>query len=494
MEASTLAAGEATAKRNVPFDSALALVERESLLVVLSAVYAAGLLFQLPRLLLSDGWLTLVSGRELWRHGLPHADTLTLWSSGHVWVDQQWLAQLLFGGLGLLGGPKLALLFDAALVIGAFAAAVWAGRMLGGSSRTAAFVATFCAPVLITGWPLRAQPTVYILFVALIWLLAGDARGASRRVYAVLPVLVLWANLHGSVVLAAALVAVRGLSLLRTQRRRGVILISAPWLCVFASPYAFGLPHYYRSLLLNPLLGLLVPEWGRTTPSLTSANFYLVGFITVALLGRVWRSVTPFERAALLLLFANGMYAVRNMIWFALAAIVLVPGLLEPLLVRQGKDAPQVIRRGLPLVASAIAVLALLVALDKSPSAYVRAYPSAAAEAVAHAAATEPRSHVFADTAYADWLLWQQPQLRGRIVYDARYELLTNRRLALLYFWKNHTGTHWDTIGGCRAIVVVNQDQEALTTRVLLATHRATTLYRDAHVAVLARHAPCTST
>jgi hypothetical protein len=60
-----------------------------------------------------------VSGREVAQHGLPHHDSLTLWTLGARWIDQQWLGQLFYYGLarrgesaqcveaGLLAGHRL---------------------------------------------------------------------------------------------------------------------------------------------------------------------------------------------------------------------------------------------------------------------------------------------------------------------------------------------------------------------------------------------------
>jgi hypothetical protein len=39
---------------------------------------------------------------------------------------------------------------------------------------------------------------------------------------------------------------------------------------------------------------------------------------------------------------------------------------------------------------------------------------------------------VFADDRHADWLLWAQPSLRGRIAYDIRFELLTPQQFRTL--------------------------------------------------------------
>ena len=50
---------------------------------------------------------------------------------------------------------------------------------------------------------------------------------------------------------------------------------------------------------------------------------------------------------------------------------------------------------------------------------------------------------VFADDRYADWLLWTEPELRGRIAYDVRFELFRPRQLDLLVAYRNRIGPAW---------------------------------------------------
>ena len=119
---------------------------------------------------------------------------------------------------------------------------------------------------------IRAQIWTYVLFALLLALLLGDGRRPSRRVFLVFPLLVLWANLHGSVVVGAALVALSGLTLAYSgirARARGRLwwkvgaLVALPWLCILVSPYGLALPGYYRSVLDNPTLSQSVSEWAR---------------------------------------------------------------------------------------------------------------------------------------------------------------------------------------------------------------------------------------
>ncbi len=166
--------------------------------VVLLAVLACPLLLLLPAEMSPDGWFALLSGNQIIAHGLPSHDTLTVWGHGRRWVDQQWLAQLGYYGLYRLGGLRLALLVNAAVVVGAVAAALAVARARGGSVANVLLVGAPAAFVI--GWSasaLRPQTLALPLFVALAWLLVDDARRPSPRVFLVAPVLALWANVHG---------------------------------------------------------------------------------------------------------------------------------------------------------------------------------------------------------------------------------------------------------------------------------------------------------
>src|SRR5205809_967223 len=79
-------------------------------------------------------------------------------------------------------------------------------RRAGASPRSVALVALL--PLCVAPWvlQLRTQTLALPLFVAVYGLLAADSRRPSLRVWLVFPLLVLWGNLHGSVVLGAMLV------------------------------------------------------------------------------------------------------------------------------------------------------------------------------------------------------------------------------------------------------------------------------------------------
>src|SRR3954454_847776 len=78
--------------------------ESEALPIVVIAIWTTLLLVTMPFLVGQDTFLAFVDGRLVAQHGLPHADTLTYWSLGRPWTDQQWGAHLALYELARLGG------------------------------------------------------------------------------------------------------------------------------------------------------------------------------------------------------------------------------------------------------------------------------------------------------------------------------------------------------------------------------------------------------
>ena len=65
-----------------------------ALAICVLAFWTILLALAMPFLLNQDSWLALVDGRLIAQHGLPHTDTLTVWTLGRHWIDQQWASHL----------------------------------------------------------------------------------------------------------------------------------------------------------------------------------------------------------------------------------------------------------------------------------------------------------------------------------------------------------------------------------------------------------------
>lgn len=335
---------------------------------------------------------------------------------------RRWLAQAFFYALAAAGGLPLVMLGHAALVAATIAIALVAARSLGGSPRNVGLVGTAAALVAPWAIQMRTQSLVMPLFALLLWLLAADSRSPSRRIFLVFPLLVLWANLHGTVVLAVLFVALRGVVYAFERRGlRAVAFTVVPLACVFASPYALDLAGYYESLFLEPSIRRIAPEWGASTLSAWTVVFYAVAAATLWLLAKRRRRLTLFEQIALVATIAAGATAIRSLMWFAIAALILVPQLLDE---RPFRADERLRRLGLAAALTAL-VVSLGTAAAQPASWYASSWPDAAADRVAQLAAERSSATVFADGRYASWLLWAKPELEGRVSHDVRWELYT---------------------------------------------------------------------
>src|SRR5829696_2693044 len=209
-------------------DGVSAWVAQEAAVLASLAVVAGLVLATLPYQVAQDGWLSLVAGRDIVAHGLPHVDTLTALGGGRAWIDQQWLAHLVLYGTYRAGGMGLVLALHAAVLILTFSLAALAARRLGGAPAQVALMLMAAAAAAPWAWQLRAQTFALPFAVVLVWLLAEDARRPSPRVLLAVPLLVLWANVHGSVLLAAGIVGLAGLLAARHRRPEAVVLLAAP--------------------------------------------------------------------------------------------------------------------------------------------------------------------------------------------------------------------------------------------------------------------------
>jgi len=469
------------------------IVEEEYILFVLLAGF--GLIFLLifpPALIVNDSWLNLAAGREVVHHGLPHHDALTLYGLGATWTDQQWLAQVFMYAVYSLGGFALLSIATCVSVVGAFSIAAAAARSLGAGAR--AFWVMFL-PVLVAApwaWSIRAQMLALPLYTALLWLLASEARTPSRRVWLAFPLLVVWANMHGSVALGALLVVLlAAYELVRTRgrswARSGALVVLAP-LAVLATPYGpADTLRYYHLMLVDPPFAGRVTEWSWAAPATNTMFFYVLAVIAVVLVWLGRRRLTIFDMLVLGLTLAGGIDAIRGVMWFALACMVFLPVAIGQRLESKRRGEP---RRGLNVAIAAgltVALLAVAGSLFARDEAWFENYwPRGTVDAVR--AELRPGDRVFAPDRFSDWMLFKIPELRGRVAYDVRFELYDRRFFQRLQDYNYEDGPDWKSFADGYRIVIVDETVMSHT-KDLLAEPGTRVIYHDDEITVVARRA-----
>ena len=399
-------------------------------------VGATALVVSLPFVahLQADSFKALYDGRWIVHHGIPHREALTVMAHGRAWIDQQWLAELTFYGAWSLGG--YAMVSTLALAAVAIAYVILGGLML---RRGASIGVTFCCATLavlsLTGWQfIRSQDLALPLFAALlaICLIDSERPRPGRSLLLLLPLLVLWANIHGSVLLGALLAAsflsYRAVLAARGGLRRTAVecsgLAAACVLAPLATPYGLGIVHYYREFVGNPAMAHMAAEWAPAR--FPSFAFFELAVPGAAVLAALAACIVRRIRVSPVLLGTTALTGVAaaleagSIVWFGMAASLLLADtakVFSPIRVYR--------REALRVMAAAGVALSAVVAVrvvGEAPATYESLVPASVMHGATAYAAAHPGSLVLADNLSSSALLWSSPWLQGRIAFDARLE------------------------------------------------------------------------
>jgi hypothetical protein len=309
-------------------------------------------------------------------------------------------------------------------------------------------------------------------------------------VWLVFPLLVLWANIHGSVALGALLVMLLGgYEFVRSRGRawtRSVALVALAPLTLLATPNAPAeTVRYYHLLLIDPPFAGQVTEWRWSEPGPKTFLFYVLAAIAVIIVWLGRRRLTVFDVAVLALTFAGGVNAIRGVVWFALACMIFLPVAIGQRLESKSPGEP---RRGLNLaVATGLAVALLAVAgslFARDDSWFEDYWPSRAVQAVR--AELEPGDRVFAPDRFSDWMLYEIPELRGRLAYDVRFEVYDKTFFRRLATFAGEDGKSWKSFADGYRIVIVDETRRSHTAD-FLAEPGTRVVYKDDEITIIAR-------
>jgi hypothetical protein len=371
---------------------------------------------------------------------IPSVDTYTFTVAGQPWTDQQWLAQVLLALGFRAGGWELLAVWRAALVVGITGLLLAAGILRGASVRISSILALVAFLLAAPALALRPQLFAIAVFAGLIVLVAGRSR--HPRAFLAAPLLVVaWANLHGSFVLAPVVLGYAVLDDVARGRpwRRSLAVLVAGSAATLANPFGPGAWAYAAGIGANPVIAGRVSEWQRTTPfTVPGALFYVSAVIAAGLAWRGRRRLTWPDGLLLVAMLALGAWAVRGLAWWPAGAVAVIAGALAHDAGRatavgaQGgapEGALRVVRRGTALNGVLAGLLLVLVAAalpwwrpadPLTGRQGLLAYaPSGLALALARIAT--PGTRVLVPQTWGSWFEWAVPD--ASYLVDARFEL-----------------------------------------------------------------------
>ena len=328
-----------------------------------AGVYAVFLLAGNHLLIDPDTMWQITIGQWIVDHGaVPTTDVYSFTMRGQPWISTQWLAQVAYAAAFSLAGWTGPVVLASVCIAATFALFTrFLGRHLS-ESTTLVFVA---AALALAASHLLARPHVLALPVMMAWV-CGLVRTADRRgapSFWLLPLMALWANLHGGFVLGLALVVPIALDAVlnaEAPQRKALALRWAAF-AVAAIAASCVTPYGWESLLASrKILALgealpLILEW-------RPADFSAIGPLEVCLLLgfglALYRGISlpPLRIVLLLGMLHMALSQTRSLETFAL----LVPLFLAAPLARQIGAADEYAKPAVsPLLFAGLAIVLL---------------------------------------------------------------------------------------------------------------------------------------
>jgi hypothetical protein len=216
---------------------------------------------------------------------------------------------------------------------------------------------------------------------------------------------------------------------------------------------------YYRLLLVDPPFADLIVEWQRPELNVLTAPFWVLATLTVVLVAWQWRRFRAFELGALGLTLAGALSAVRGVIWFTLLAVVLLPTAVDGALRLRDATVQPRLNRAIALLACVV-VLASGVAVAARGEDWLESDWPTQLLPVLGDETRNAGTRVWGTDLTADWLLWHQPDLAGRIAYDVRFELLTKAQIEAISRFNAELGDDWIEAADGFDVVVIDAHDE----------------------------------
>jgi len=431
-------------------------VTRLAFAVTLGAV--AGVLAALQPLSDTDMWWHLATGRETLGTGFVRRDIFSWTVSGSSITTDQWLGQvalwLSYAWLGWKGVAMARVALAVALITLVVLAAARA------ATRPLAILLATIPALLLTRAVIVDRPELmgFVLFAALLVLLRdAQTRERASGLVAIVALIFVWTNVHGSFALGVGLVVIACLeAAMREPRRRAAyaMLAVASLAVTLLNPAGLGVWTAPGSHLLSPPRD--IQEWNVVdVRSALGATYVavLALFVASALLGpRVARR----ELAILVPVALISLTAARQAPLLAIAAAPLFAERAQAILDRVSRAAAAA--RMPRALAIAVPSALILVALVMTPAETDdRAYPVAALASIPLGDRTLARYE------WGGWLIWSGVPVfvDGRLTPYANGVLDDYRRIvAAAPGWEEAIARH-----GVRMLLVAPTDAVATRAR-----------------------------
>ncbi len=474
------------------------------------AIFLAGLVAIAARNVTDPdfGWHLRTGELIATTHAVPHVDSFSFTAAGQPRVTHEWLSDLLIYALYQLGGIGALVLFFA---LAAAAALTLVYARCEGKPFLAAFVTLAAAFVAAPFWGTRPQTISLLLASLFLYILDGFRKDRSRRrLVWLVPLTLLWANMHGSFVVGPILVGVYlagdiAERVLHGGTGRSVDANGTAWLAgvlvaclavIAVNPYGLELYVYPFQTVASPTIQTLIQEWQPPDFS-SSAIWPFLAFLllTVAATALTWRRIGLVQAILLVGLTVASLRAARQIsLWALVAAPVLAASATE--LVRRTRwgrrpaaarplasRAAHVLNWALFLVVALAVVIRIGAVVVEQPQAEREYFPVKAVDYLGTQGNSGP---IFNSYNWGGYLIWRMYP-RERVFIDGRSDLygLTDDTIVKEYLRAYLGSANWREPLERYAIQTVLVEPDAPLATVLASEPGWAITYRDSQAVVI---------
>jgi hypothetical protein len=356
------------------------------------------LMLGLRRIWTVDYWWQWATGRYIVDHGIPRTDVFSYTNFGRPRIELRWGYCLALYAMTSRFGHPSAVIAKTIILLGTYAVAAWTAIERRGASAArlvaTAGVVTLAALAASQRFYERPETVSYFLFVVFVAVVDRCRRQASRSMWLLPALQVIWVNSHGLFVLGPAVAGLwwveastrRLVDRWRERRaepdtvaswRRATILLGVLLAASLVNPFfhrAFVLPILQFGVLHGTAQKDFFVEF--TSPFVTTENYTALFYYTILILlaAVAWLANARRQSMFWLLLLLSQFYlsatALRNIPLFVLVAV--------PFVVRNASDAGWLDfaeRKGWPRRAvAAVALATALLCLYQSRELYTNRF------------------------------------------------------------------------------------------------------------------------
>lgn len=295
-----------------------------------------------------DYWWYLRLGKDILESGaVPVVDTYSSTQAGAPVVYQSWLSAALLW-LNYKAGGIPATAFMAAALIGLVYASLWMLiRQAEVGPRLAVLLMLFAGLSGSNNWGIRPQLFAYPLFLGALWILLKWEKKEDQRLWLMLPIAFLWANLHGSFVLLFALFSL-GVFFGKGNKRNLFGAAVGALGMTLINPRRAVLWQNVIETFIAPGSRNFSPEWLPPLNEGWQMNIFFAWLLTLIPLAAFARQrLSPLEWTLFLGFAWLALGGVRYVIWALFIMTILTARLMPEWIIHWFDQPPQVIKPGI---------------------------------------------------------------------------------------------------------------------------------------------------